>query len=240
MKLELLFGIFPYVALGLLVAGTLVRYLLLRKQDLSAEVTEAWAVFASGRLWQVSLLLLLLAHLFVLIAPRAVLGWNASSARLYVLEIMLLVVAIASLAGVLGQLWRNLKRHNGSVLAELSDTVLLALLFVGIGSGLLLSILYRWGSVWGAMVLAPYLASVFRGKPLATFVLQLPFLVRLHVFSLFAALAVVPATRLGTVVISLVRSAVSAAAKPAAAIGGAAAAWLRKHNPAPLFWPEED
>lgn len=240
MKMDFLFGVFPYVSLGLLAAGMLVRYLLLRKQDTAAEVSQAKAIFASGRLWQVSLLLLVAGHLILLFAPRALLSWNGNRTRLYLLEAATFAVAVAALAGWLTLMWRNMKRHGGSMLTELSDTVLLALLFVGIFSGLLLAGLYRWGSSWGAIIMAPYLASLVRGKAAANFVVQMPFLVRLHVFSFFAAVAIVPATRLGSVVIGAVQAILAAIGKPLSAAGQGAAAWLRKHNPAPLFWPEED
>jgi nitrate reductase gamma subunit len=243
MKTDFLFGIFPYIALGLLAAGIAVRYLLLRRQSAAvpAEVSQARDVFASGRLWQTSLVLLAAGHLLAIVAPQAILSWNASRGRLYLLEAVAFAVGIAAFVGWLALMWRNLKRHGGSAITELSDTVLLALLFVGILSGLLLAALYRWGSSWGAMILTPYVWSLLRGKPAPSFMLQMHFLlIRLHVFSLFAAIAVVPATRLGTVIISILQTLASMAGKPISATGHAAVAWLRKHNPAPLFWPEED
>jgi nitrate reductase gamma subunit len=243
MKTDFLFGIFPYIAFGLLAAGIVVRYLLVRRQSATVpqEVSQAMAVFGNGWLWKISVLFLAVGHLISLAAPQAILTWNASLGRLYLLEGISFAVGIAALAGWLVLMWRNLGRHGGSAIAELSDTVLLALLFVGILSGLLMAVLYRWGSSWGAMILTPYILSFLRGNPAPRFMLQMhPFLVRLHVFSLFAAVAVVPATRLGSVIISILQTLASLAAKPVSATGRAAVAWLRKHNPAPLFWPEED
>jgi nitrate reductase gamma subunit len=240
MKKDFLFGIFPYVAVGLLAVGILVRYLLLRRQGTAADVSPARAVFASGRLWPFSLLLLFAGHLIVVLAPRSLLLWNGSKGRLYLAEGAAFAIGVAALAGWLALMGRNLKRHGGAVLAELSDTVLLALLLVGIVSGLLLALLYRWGSSWGAMILAPYLVSLVQGRPAAGYVLQMPFLVRLHVFSWFAALAMVPATRLGSVAAAALQRILAGMGKPLAIAGRAAGTWLRKHNPAPLFWPEED
>ena len=240
MKNNFLFGILPYLSLGLLAVGILARYLLLKKQGVAADVSQARNAFASGRLWQGSVLLLVAAHLVVVLAPRGVLLWNASTARLYLLESVAFAAGLAALAGWLALLWRSLRQRGGSLLTELSDTVMLALLFVGITSGLLLAAFYRWGSSWGAMVLAPYLASLLHGKAEAGLMIQMPFLVRLHVFSMFAAIAVTPATRLGSVILAALQAILGALAKPLAAAGRAAAAWARKHNPAPLFWPEED
>jgi nitrate reductase gamma subunit len=240
MKSNLLFGIFPYVALGLLVVGIVVRYFLSKRNGVSVDVSEARIVFFSGRLWQGSLLLLLAGHLMMVIAPRSQLLWNASRPRLYLLESVAFAVGIAAFAGWFVLLWRNLKRHGGSLLPELSDMAMLALLFVGVSSGVLLAALYRWGSSWGAMVLAPYLASLLGGKPETGLVVQMPFLVRLHVFSLFAAIAIIPATRLGSVILAILQAILAGVGKPLTATGRAAAAWMRKHDPSPLFWPEED
>jgi nitrate reductase gamma subunit len=242
MKLNFLFAIFPYVALGLLAAGTVVRYFLFRKQPdaVSSEVAEAKTVFAGNRLWQISLAFLLAGHAIALVMPRMLLQWNSNRMRLYLLEGVAFAIGCAALAGWLFLLWRNLKRHGGSTLTELSDVVLLALLFVGIFSGLLVAVLYRWGSVWGAMILTPYFTSLLQGKPAAHLVSQMPFLVRLHVFSLFAAVAVLPATRMGTVLVAALRAALGLAGRLASTGTRAAEAWFKKHNPAPWFWPEED
>jgi nitrate reductase gamma subunit len=241
MKADFLFGTFPFVAVGLLVVGIVVRYLLLRKSEtISAEVAQAKAIFAGGRLWQAALLLLVAVHVLTIIAPQLILSWNASQSRLYLLEAVAFLIGLAALAGWISLMLRNFKRHGGSALAEFSDTILLALLFVGILSGLLMAAMYRWSSSWGAMILGPYLVSFLRGKASANFVLQMPFLVRLHVFSFFAAVAVLPVTRLGTAIIFALQATFRWAGKPISATGRASAAWLRKHNPAPYFWPEED
>ncbi len=241
MKADFLFGTFPYIALGLLVAGIAVRYLLLSKSEtIAAERAQAKAIFFSGRLWKASLLLLAGGHLATIAAPQMILTWNASQPRMYLLEAAAFLMGIAALGEWLALMARNLKRHGGSALAELSDTVLLALLFVGIVSGLLLAVLYRWSSSWGAMILSPYVLSLLQGKNEARFVLQMPFLVRLHVFSMFAAVAVLPVTRVGTAVVFGLQTLLALAGKPFTATGRASAAWLRKHNPAAYLWPEED
>lgn len=242
MKTNFLFAIFPYIAFGLLAVGTITRYLLLRKQPeiISAETSEAKNVFAGNGLWKISLLFLFAGHAIALLMPRALLQWNTSSTRLYLLEGAAFVIGCAALAGWLIVLWRNLQRHGGSTLTELSDMALLALVFVGIFSGLLMAVLYRWGSSWGAITLTPYFTSVLRRKPAANMISQMPFVVRLHVFSLFAAIAVLPVTRIGTILVVILRAILGVAGKLASAAGRAAEARLKKHSPAPWLWPEED
>jgi hypothetical protein len=57
---------------------------------------------------------------------------------------------------------------------------------------------------------------------------------------MFAAIAITPATRLGSAILAVLQAILAGMARPLAAAGRAAAAWARRHNPAPVFWPEED
>jgi nitrate reductase gamma subunit len=111
-------------------------------------------------------------------------------------------------------------------------------------SGLLTAIRYRWGSSWGVSTLTPYGLSLLRGKPAVALVAGMPFLVQVHVFSGFVALAALPFTRVCPLLIVVIRRGFSLAAKPISAV----TAWarrmlemaLRKHHPAAWIWPEED
>jgi nitrate reductase gamma subunit len=236
------FVLWPYAAIALLAAGTLLRYLMTwrRRSELTNEVSEAWAIFRGNKMWRLSLVILLTGHLVGLLFPRAVLRWNSIPARLYATEGLLFIsgcVAVVS-GGVL--VWKQLGRSSSSFVATALDTVFLAFLMVGLVSGLSIAAVYRWGSSWGTITLAPYVLSLVRGEPAIDFAAQLPFLVRLHVLSSFAAIAVVPFTRLSTLLVGVIHSAATLVARPMTAAGNAVGAWLSKHNPGTLFWPEED
>jgi nitrate reductase gamma subunit len=238
---DLLFSTSPYIAISLLAVGTAARYVLERKHmdAVRQEMAEARALFAASRASKIAVLLLVSGHAALLL-PRMVLAWNASPGRLYLLEALLLFAACAALVGLGKAVWRHLGRSSRSAIAELSDSVFLALLLVGVLSGILMAIFYRWGSSWGAMVLTPYIASLARLEPNAALAAQMPFLVRLHVFSTFAALAVLPLTRLAAILVFLLNGAFTLLKRPVSATAGAAEAWLRRHNPAARLWPEED
>jgi len=242
MKPSLLFSAWPYVAVSLLATGLLVRYLLDRRHAdvVREEMSEAWALFGGSRLWRLSVLLLIAGHALSLLGPRAVLAWNSSPGRLYLLEALAFAAGLAALAGWTRILWRHLGRTNRSAITELSDSVFLALLLLGILSGLLMAVLYRWGSSWGVLVLTPYVASLVKMDPAAGLAAQMPFLVRLHLFSAFAALAVLPLTRLAAFFVFALRGALAVLGRPASALGRALEKWLGKHNPAAWLWPEED
>ena len=242
MNRNLLFFAWPYVATSLFLTGIVVRYLLERKNATAVkeEVSEAWAVFRGSRVWRVSVIVLLVGHAGALLFPQTLLAWNRIPERLYLLEAFALTAALLAAAGGAMLLWRYLGRSNRSAITELADTILIALLLVGIFSGLMMAILYRWASSWGALVLTPYIASLLRGKPAAELAVQMPFVVRLHVFSTFAAIAVLPLTRLAAFFIFAINAGMGLLARLISAAGHPAEEWLRRHNPAPWLWPEED
>jgi nitrate reductase gamma subunit len=242
MNRNLLFFAWPYVATSLFLTGIVVRYLLERKNATAVkeEVSEAWAVFRGSRVWRVSVIVLLVGHAGALLFPQTLLAWNRIPERLYLLEAFALTAALLTAAGGAMLLWRYLGRSNRSTITELADTILIALLLVGIFSGLMMAILYRWASSWGALVLTPYIASLLRGKPAAELAVQMPFVVRLHVFSTFAAIAVLPLTRLAAFFVFAINAGMGLLARLISAAGHPAEEWLRRHNPAPWLWPEED
>ena len=169
MKTNFLFAAWPYIALSLLLVGIGVRYLLDRRQmeAVAKEMSEARALFGGGMIWRASLLLLVAAHFTGMVLPRVVLWWNGSPGRLYLLEGAGLIAGIAALVCLCALVARHLGHSNRPLITELSDTVFLALLLVGILSGVLTAVLYRWGSTWSAVTLAPYLASLVRARPAA-------------------------------------------------------------------------
>lgn len=242
MRKDLLFAVWPYMALSLLGVGIVLRYLLERRQveSVRKEMAEAWELFRGGRIWRAGLLLLLAAHSIALIFPRAVLWWNQSAGRLYLLEAAGAIAGIVVLVCWCALLWRHLGRSGKPVITELSDAVFLALLCLGLLSGLLTAAIYRWGSTWSAVTLAPYMASLVRVKPESGLVMQMPFLVRLHVFSSFAMLAVLPLTRLGSFLVFAADRTFGLAGGVLSSAARALEAWMRKHSPAGWLWPEED
>jgi nitrate reductase gamma subunit len=119
------------------------------------------------------------------------------------------------------------------------DTVFLAIVFTILVSGVLIAVFYRWGSSWGAMTLGPYVASLVSGQPAVQLATQMPALVQLHVLATFAAIAVVPLTRLSTFLVACARF--DRADRQAISRGGnAVTEWSRTNNPGRWFWPEED
>jgi len=231
----------PYATLVLFVVGTAVRCVLMRRRRdlLRAQMREAESVFRARIFW-LSLAGLMVAHGAGLVLPRAVLSWNLSPARLYFSEGLALVLGLAALATGSHIVWKHLERPGGGLFHEVCDTVFLALLFVVIVSGLLVAVVYRWGSSWGVMTLTPYALSLLFGAPAANFVTEMPFLVQLHVLSSFAAVAVIPLTRLSVLMVSVLEICLDLVARPLSAAQYRMETWIQKLNPGAWLWPDED
>lgn len=242
MKLNPLFGLWPYVSLGLLGSGILARYILQRSQPNveRSDMDRARVTFGGGAVWRSSLLLLAIGHVIGIALPHAILRWSGSPFRLYLMEAAGLAAAVAALGAGIAVLRNHLKTSNRPLLSDLCDSVFLTVLLVGITTGLIVAAAYRWGAYWGALVLAPYATSLVHGQPASDLVMQMPLLVRVHVFSMFVALAVFPVTSLSTFVVVGLRHSVSFLGRWSTAAGNSAEAWLRKHNPGSWLWPEED
>jgi nitrate reductase gamma subunit len=246
LKTSFLFQVWPYAAVGLFAIGISIRYALARKQTnaLALDLKESWDLFGGGKILPFSLVMLFLGHLAGLLYPHKILLWNSAPSRLYALEGLAFAIGLSALAGWAALMWRQLGRSGGSILRQAGDAVFLSLLFVTLLSGLLTAIQYRWGSSWGVSTLTPYGLSLLRGKPAVALVAGMPFMVQVHVFSGFVALAALPFTRVSPILIVAISRGISFAAKPISA----ATVWarrmlevaLRKHHPAAWIWPEED
>ena len=149
-----------------------------------------------------------------------------------------------ALAGYISLLWRYFGRSGESVSGEVGNVAFAALLFVGLVSGLLIAVFYRWGSSWGTVTLTPYMLSLLQGKPAVEYVARMPFLVQLHVFSLFAALALLPFTRAASLLVPRMHRGFDLVLKPFLIRAGRGHAlvdaWLQRYNPTAWIFRDEE
>ena len=234
----------PYLALALFAAGFAVRLLLTADSApaLKRALPRTRDIFLGGRLRRASWLALAAAHVIALMFPNAVLAWIRVPWRQLTLEAVGFVVGLAVLVACVRTAWLHLRRparDGWSLLADAADAAFLSLLLVGVVSGLLAAALHRWGSAWAAVTVAPYAASIALGHPAPAFVEHLPALVRLHLFTALAAIAIFPATRLVLVPLVLAHRAFAAAGRALAAAARPARVWAgRKLGTA--LWPDAE
>lgn len=235
----------PYAAIALLAAGFGIRYMLLTNQPgLGTLKIPIWSTLRSRRPLHYCLLLLVLGHLSQLLFPRHVLAWNNSPLRLYFLEGILFVSGVSVLISLLSIIGRHLEHSTGSVVTQGADAMFLALLFVGMFSGLFTAAAYRWASSWTVVTLTPYVVSLIHATPNISYVTEMPFPIRLHVFCAFTCMAVFPLTSIAPVLIVAFHRSGAVVFRPIADILQKTVIQiehqLRVRSPRLRLWPEEE
>ncbi|MBI4267599.1 MAG: respiratory nitrate reductase subunit gamma [Chloroflexi bacterium] len=193
-----LFGIFPYVALGIAIVGLVWRYTTnqFTFSSVSSQFLENRQLFWGSVPWHFGIILILAGHLVGVLFPDSIMAFNGVPVRLYILEGTALALGIMTFAGLLFLLLRRGTNPRVRMVTTTMDLVLLLLLLLTIVTGVGTAIFYRWGSGWYVQTATPYLRSLFTLNPAVDYVSSLPILVKIHVFNAFVLLAVFPFTRL--------------------------------------------
>jgi nitrate reductase gamma subunit len=194
---DLLFGVFPYVAVAVAIVGTGWRFLSNRfsVSSLSSQFLESRRLFWGSVPWHYGILIVLAGHLIAFLTPRSVLAWNGVPWRLYVLEITALAFGLLTLAGLILLIIRRAGSARIRVVTSGMDVVLLLVLLIQVVAGVWTAIVYRWGSSWYAAFAVPYIWSVIKFQPDISLVSNLPFMVQLHITSAFVFITLIPFTR---------------------------------------------
>lgn len=192
------FAVFPYIALALFIAITIYRsiYRPFSVSSLSSQLLERKKLYWGSVSFHYGILLVLLGHLLALILPRGLLLWNSVPIRLYLLELTGLALGLWALVGLVILLWRRLGDKRVRSVTTPMDLVVLALVIISTLTGVLVAILYRFGTSWFTVIFTPYILSVLTLRPNISLVAPLPWLVKLHVINFFILLAVFPFSRL--------------------------------------------
>ena len=244
MSTDLLFRILPYAACALCAAGLLARTCL-APAPIGAGLAPPDSPQRSPRdrfwrFWRTSLLLLFIGHLLMVVAPRVIVQWNGSPARLYLLESLGLLVGLAALAGCLRVVWQHFARAEVRLGRTVADSVLLSCALLAIASGVVTAVRFRWGSTWATATLGPYLLSLCRGDADTTLVARLPPLVKLHVAAAFVALAVFPASSAAAAVVAALQRPLARLLAARAAVAQAPRALVGRLELGRRLWPDED
>lgn len=195
---EFLFGVVPYVVTAIAVVVGIVRWRSapFTVSSLSSQLLESRKLYWGSVSFHWGLSIILLGHLAALVVPRGFELWNGAPLRLYLLEITGLALALWAAFGITVLI---IRRHSSARVRRVTtpmDTVVLLIIATQIVTGIWIAVGYRWGSYWGTSVFVPYMQSLFQFQPEPAYVAPLPLVLKLHVLSFFAFLAVFPFTRL--------------------------------------------
>lgn len=195
---QILFVVFPYVAITLAVVVSVIRW---RRHPfsvsaVSSQLLESRKLFWGSVAFHWGITLVLLGHLAALLVPSGFELWNGAPLRLYLLEATGLALGLWALFGVSVLIYRRLTTSRVRAVTTPMDLVVLAVILVQVVTGVWIAVGYRWGSFWGTSVFVPYIRSLLTFQPRPELVEPLPFVLQLHAFAFFVFLALFPFTRL--------------------------------------------
>jgi nitrate reductase gamma subunit len=195
---QLMFSVFPYVAIIIALVVTPIRYFSNRfsYSSLSSQFLENKQLFWGSVPWHYGILLILGGHLLGLLLPQSVLAWNGVPWRLYILEGTGLALSFLTFFGLIMLMIRRAIQPRIRAITSVMDVVLLLALFVQVVAGIWTAMFYRWGSSWYAAAAAPYLWSIFKFNPNISLIENLPLMVKIHIVGAFLLVALLPFTRL--------------------------------------------
>lgn len=195
---QLLFSIFPYVAIIIATFVPLARYRSekFKFTSLSSQFLEGKNLFWGSLPWHVGILGVLAGHFIAFLVPQKVLAFNSVPLRLVLLEVTGLALALLALVGLTLLIVRRITNKRIAVVSTKSDYVVLAVLLIQVLTGIGIAVGFRWGSNWYAASMVPYLRSVFiLFKPNLEYIVSMPWLVKLHIVNAYIILMLIPFTR---------------------------------------------
>jgi nitrate reductase gamma subunit len=190
-----LFGVLPYLAVGVFLVGSLRRF-----RDMRHTVTSSSSQMLESRLqywgsvsWHYAILLVLAAHLAAILLPGTVAALLSAPGRLVVVEVTGFALGLTALWGLVILGFRRVSLRGETTWV---DWTVMALLLLQVATGLYTAVAARWGYAWFTHVATPWLASLLRLSPRTELLAVMPWPFQLHALNAFVLLALVPFTRL--------------------------------------------
>ena len=193
-----LFVALPYVALAIFIIGSIYRYKHqgYKVSSLSTQIIESKVLYWGSHSFHIGIVMLFLGHLIGFLFPYTLIAWGGVPARIIAIEIGALAFAILAIFGLFSLLFRRLTNPALLKVTSIMDYVIYSLLIVQVVIGIDTALLYKWGTLWYASSLVPYLKSIFIFSPDIKTIVDMPFFVQLHVSLAFVIVAMIPFSRL--------------------------------------------
>ncbi|MBI4296767.1 MAG: respiratory nitrate reductase subunit gamma [Chloroflexi bacterium] len=193
-----LFGVFPYLAVALMIVGLVWRYATnqFSYSSVSSQFLENRQLFWGSVPWHYGIIIVLLGHLIGVLFPAGVKAFNGVPLRLYILEGTALALSILLLVGLVVLILRRGIIPNVRSTTSPMDVALLVVLLAQVVTGILTAIFYRWGSAWFIQTATPYFGSLLTLSPKVEYMIALPLLSKLHAINAFVLIAMFPFTRM--------------------------------------------
>ncbi|MBP9854163.1 MAG: respiratory nitrate reductase subunit gamma [Candidatus Omnitrophica bacterium] len=188
----------PYLAIVSLVLGSILRFKMreFSYSSLSTQFLEdRWLAWASLP-WHVGIIVVLMGHVLAFGFPSLWSALVSVPTFLLIVEAMGIFSAILCLFSLIIFLTRRIVDSKLQAVTSLLDMAVLLILFFQISSGIAVAMLHRWGAAWAPGALGPYLHSIFVFQPDASYLKDMPPLIKLHVALAWVLILFFPFTRL--------------------------------------------
>jgi len=195
---NLLFVVFPYVAVALAVGGTLYRYLTNQFSftSLSSQFLESDIQFWGSTLWHYGILPTLAIHLAGFVMPKVMVALHGTPETLYLAELAGKILGIMALVGAGAMFYRRVTSAKVRMVTTPADWAVLVLLIVQVALGLVMAFGYRWGATWFVHTVTPWVVSLATFQPAPQYVAALPWIPKLHFLNATLLIAIFPFGRL--------------------------------------------
>ena len=188
----------PYLAMVLCVAGCIYRYRAsgFKFSSLSSQFLDSDKLFFGSMLFHWSVLVVFVGHLLAFLFPGWVLSLNSNQTNLVIFEMLGFTFGLGALLGLVWLFIRRLGNERVQMVTNRMDIFIELLIIIQVALGCWIAYAHRWGSVWFASDLSPYLWSLFKLNPQIAAVVDLPGAVLIHIVVAFVILALIPFSRL--------------------------------------------
>jgi nitrate reductase gamma subunit len=195
---NLLFVVFPYVAVAVAVGGTVYRFLTNQFSftSLSSQFLESDLQFWGSTLWHYGIIPTLVIHMMGFGLPKVMEALHGTPETLYLAELAGKILAIMAFVGAAVLFYRRVSQSKIRVVTTPADWVVMVLLIFQVVLGLWIAFGYRWGATWFVHTVTPWVASLATFQPAPQFVSALPLVPKLHFLNATLLILVFPFTRL--------------------------------------------
>jgi nitrate reductase gamma subunit len=195
---NLLFVVFPYVAVALAVGGTIYRYITNQFSftSLSSQFLESDIQFWGSTLWHYGILPTLAIHLAGFTLPKVMVALHSTPETLYLAELVGKVLGIMAFVGAGTMFYRRVTSTKVRMVTTPADWAVLVLLIIQVALGLMIAFGYRWGATWFVHTVTPWVVSLVTFQPAPQYVSALPLIPKLHFLNATLLIAIFPFGRL--------------------------------------------
>jgi nitrate reductase gamma subunit len=196
-----LFGVFPYIAVAVAVAGALRRFRAMRDTvtTSSSQMLESRLQYWGSVSWHYAIILVLLVHLVAIFLPGVVSAALSSPGRMLAIEVTGFALGLTAFWGlvVLGIRRLSLRGETTGL-----DWAAMALLLLQVATGVYVATSARWGLAWFTFTATPWLGSLARLAPRIDLMASLPAALKVHALNALVLVALVPYTRLAHIFVA--------------------------------------